>query len=550
MFIVLLLVLINLPLDVDGFEKPRAQTDYGEVVGTHGTTLKGRRYNAFYSIPYADKPIRFEEAREPKPWTNTLDATTPPPDCNQIRKGKPIGSEDCLYLNIFSPSDLNSTNPLPVTIFVHGGAFYFYSSTTFGPRYLLDKDIILVTINYRIGIFGFLCTEDEEVPGNNGLKDQVMAFGWVQRNIEYFGGDSTSVTLLGFSAGAVSIHYHYFSVLSRGLFHRGYLVGGTAFNNWAVQRNSLQKAKTYAESIGCPSFSVPKMVRCLKKAPADKLASATFLFLKFLNTPLCPWGPVIDRWSKNPFLLEYPIQSIFANRHYNVPLVASETMFSGLFPVAEFIERKDIIQQLDDNWEELGSYFLDTVDTVPQELQTQTLEQIRSFYFRGKSLIQNKSAIIKVATDRLYQADIGRSLSVHATVNPRVYFYMFNYRGAKSSSDSLSGTENNYGVSHIDDTYYLLNQSTGGPIENDRTGLKMIDAMTEMFYNFAKTGKPVFLKSVGWPPVRGEIPWVRFLRIDSPDSAVVTTSRNLGNYKFWSSLPINEPWAGRLLISS
>ncbi|CAH1399888.1 unnamed protein product [Nezara viridula] len=342
-------VFTTLSKSVDSFDKPRVQTDYGEVVGTRGTTLKGRGYNAFYAIPYADKPFRFEEAREPKPWTKPLDGSIPPPDCKQFRKGMPSGSEDCLYLNIFSPTNLkNSSEPLPVTIFVHGGAFYFYSSTTFGPRYLLDKDIILVTINYRIGIFGFLCTEDEVVPGNNGMKDQVMAFGWVQRNIAHFGGDPTSVTLLGFSAGAVSIHYHYFSVLSRGTIYnatlvnynvmmkfQGYLVGGTAFNNWAVQKNSLQKAMTYAESVGCPTSSVPKMVRCLKKAPADKLASATFLFLKFLNTPLCPWGPVVDGgWSRNPFLLEYPIQSILANRHYNVPLVVSEAMFSGLFPVA------------------------------------------------------------------------------------------------------------------------------------------------------------------------------------------------------------------------
>lgn len=97
---------------------------------------------------------------------------------------------------------------LPVMVFIHGGGFEGWSSvsTFFGPEYILDGDVLLVTLNYRLGILGFLSTGDEVASGNWGLKDQVLALEWVQSNIEYFGGDRNQVTLFGQSAGSVSVH--------------------------------------------------------------------------------------------------------------------------------------------------------------------------------------------------------------------------------------------------------------------------------------------------------------------------------------------------------
>ena len=105
-----------------------------------------------------------------------------------------------------------------VIVFIHGGAFQFGTGFGHGPHYLFDgdEDLVFVTINYRLGPFGFASTGDDALPGNNGLKDQVAALKWVQRNVAAFGGNPGSVTIAGMSAGGASVHYHMLSTLSRG----------------------------------------------------------------------------------------------------------------------------------------------------------------------------------------------------------------------------------------------------------------------------------------------------------------------------------------------
>lgn len=129
---------------------------------------------------------------------------------------EPGGQEDCLFLNVYSPMKiseqrlLNSSSGLPVIIFIHGGFFTVGSGGTrrLGPHKFMDHDIVLVTINYRLGVLGFLTLENEYAPGNLGLRDQQLAMEWVKVNIGFFGGDPSKVTLMGQSAGGMSIGYH------------------------------------------------------------------------------------------------------------------------------------------------------------------------------------------------------------------------------------------------------------------------------------------------------------------------------------------------------
>lgn len=111
------------------------------------------------------------------------------------------GDEDCLYLNVYTP-ELNPKNPLPVMFFIHGGAFKSGSGNIdhYGPDFLVQYGIVLVTINYRLEALGFLCLDTAEVPGNAGMKDQVTALKWVHENIANFGGDPKNVTIFGESA--------------------------------------------------------------------------------------------------------------------------------------------------------------------------------------------------------------------------------------------------------------------------------------------------------------------------------------------------------------
>lgn len=128
-------------------------------------------------------------------------------------------------------------------------------------------------------VTGFLSTEDDVVPGNMGLKDQSMALRWVHDNVEYFGGDPKRITLGGLSAGGASVHYHYMSPLSVGLFQRGVSMSGTALNCWSQTENALEKAKKLATLLGCPTNSTETLVNCLRYRPARSVIDAVDNFM-------------------------------------------------------------------------------------------------------------------------------------------------------------------------------------------------------------------------------------------------------------------------------
>ena len=127
----------------------------------------------------------------------------------------------------FQANSTTKSTLLPVMVWIHGGGFHMESANLdyYGPLYLLDQNIILVTVNYRLGLLGFLSSGDSVAPGNFGLKDQVLALKWVQKNIQVFGGDPNRVTLFGESAGGASVTYHVLSNSSNGKkhFHKKYL---------------------------------------------------------------------------------------------------------------------------------------------------------------------------------------------------------------------------------------------------------------------------------------------------------------------------------------
>ncbi|XP_017765621.1 PREDICTED: venom carboxylesterase-6-like, partial [Eufriesea mexicana] len=190
---------------------------------------QGREYEAFEGIPYGQPPVgelRFQPPHPAEEWSGVLSATKKGSICTQyLMRSMAIdgqiitGDEDCLYVNIYAPIRNGKNTLLPVIFWIHGGAYLFGSGNDMNETLIMDRNVVLVTVNYRLGPFGFLSTGDSLVPGNMGLKDQNLALRWVSKNIENFGGDPKNITLMGFSAGASSVHYHYLTPLSAGLFH-------------------------------------------------------------------------------------------------------------------------------------------------------------------------------------------------------------------------------------------------------------------------------------------------------------------------------------------
>ena len=162
--------------------------------------------------------VVFQDPVEVEPYDEEFDATDDGIVCPQfaIGAGEAMGDEDCLNLNVYTPKV--DKKKRAVMVYIHGGAFITGggSSSTFGPAYLVENDVVVVTFNYRLGALGFLATEDKAATGNMGIKDQILALKWVQNNIAAFGGDPNKVTIFGEDAGAASVSIHLMSPESNG----------------------------------------------------------------------------------------------------------------------------------------------------------------------------------------------------------------------------------------------------------------------------------------------------------------------------------------------
>ncbi|KAL1116580.1 hypothetical protein AAG570_005052 [Ranatra chinensis] len=173
---------------------------------------------------------------------------------------------------------------MPVMVYMHEGGFHFGGGSTFhGPQFFMDRNVVLVMFNYRLGAHGFLSFEDDWLPGNYGLKDQLMALKWVQANIENFGGDPKSVTIFGQSAGGSSVHYHMISTKSRGLFSRAIVQSGNAMSPWALIPKGLARSRAIlaSERLGCPTDgrTTDDLLGCLRNVTARDLAAVHESFL-------------------------------------------------------------------------------------------------------------------------------------------------------------------------------------------------------------------------------------------------------------------------------
>lgn len=159
------------------------------------------------------------------------------------------------------------TGPLlPVVFFIHGGGYAFGQNSVYtGIKLLNDEEIVLVSVQYRLGPFGFLYTGDDTVSANNGMKDMVQGLRWVQENIEAFGGDKNQVTVMGESAGSASALYMLISPLAQGLFHKVVAMSGSPLQEWAIDRNPKESANRLGALLNCTTESSAELVACLNE---------------------------------------------------------------------------------------------------------------------------------------------------------------------------------------------------------------------------------------------------------------------------------------------
>ncbi|MEY4761229.1 MAG: hypothetical protein RLZZ200_1085 [Pseudomonadota bacterium] len=217
----------------------------GQIVSLRSGAVQGETVGdvtSFKGIPYAAAPVGALRWRPPQPagkWHGVRDATRFGADCMQPRttfgdSGNPAGmSEDCLFVNLWRPAQVQA-GKLPVMVWIHGGAFHFGSGAqpAYDGQHLARRGVVLVSINYRMGRFGFFAfpsltrEHPQEAKGNYAFMDQIAALRWVRDNIAAFGGDPSNVTVFGESAGGVSVHTLLTSPQARGLFHKAIIESG------------------------------------------------------------------------------------------------------------------------------------------------------------------------------------------------------------------------------------------------------------------------------------------------------------------------------------
>ncbi|XP_045197202.2 bile salt-activated lipase-like [Mercenaria mercenaria] len=309
---VLLLILAVGDIQNESLRETVISTRIGSLKGiTQVVKFDGKFKNvtSFLGIPYAKPPIFERRFSRPEPYGDLknvpiYNATYYRPHCIQ-----PLAtyfymqyfnqSEDCLFLNIFIPGSSAPlhNNTFAVMIYIHGGSFAVGGADVYSGDMLSPfNDVIVVTINYRLNVFGFL-SSGEKYSGNYGLWDMKLAIQWVHDNIKDFGGDPTRVTLFGNSAGGGAVLFQAINPSNRGLFQRVIAQSGTCFAFWALQENPADNFNWYVTNAGCNTGTHSDMLNCLRKKPVEDLTLGYTIFLT-------NFVPAVDL----EFLLEDPIK--------------------------------------------------------------------------------------------------------------------------------------------------------------------------------------------------------------------------------------------------
>lgn len=499
---------------------PEVKIDQGALRGKYQESRKGRTFSAFTGIPYAQPPVdelRFKAPLAADPWEGILDASKPHDVCPQSNPitgdFTAIGTEDCLFLNVYTPQLPDSKNQLlPVIFYIHGGGFALGGASPdwYGPDVFLDKDIVLVAPNYRLGALGFLSTGDEVAPGNNGLKDQNLALKWTKNNIAAFGGDPERITIVGHSAGSASAHFQMLSPLSKGLIKGAVAQSGNAVAAWAIAPpgEAVRNAKRLAEFLHCPTVSSGKMIECLRKVNAADIIKQEIKYLEWSLDPMIPFKPVIEPNHEGAFISEHPIDIIKSGKAANIPFMTGITTEEGAIKTSSYFSNPSWIEDFDKEFNRVVPLSLQYDTQVDKDNKSRKL---RKFYFGDKTIDNTtKDELTNLYSDVLFLMGADESVRLHSKhSNKPVYYYLFGYRGSKSFSPIFGDPTYNYGVCHADELLYFFILPREFPnYKPTATDNKMTEILTTLWANFATTGNPTpqtdSVISTIWQPVKSE----------------------------------------------
>ncbi|XP_065369329.1 carboxylic ester hydrolase-like [Calliphora vicina] len=483
----------------------KVQTKQGIIVGQQKTLPNGNFYQSFQGVPYAVPPLGELRFKSPLPLEHF---GVPELNCLKERDvshqrdpltGEVIGSEDCLFLNLYVPHSSKSkasSKSLPVMVWIHGGGFWFGNGNSdyHLPLSLLQEDVIVVTLNYRLGALGFLCLPEEGIWGNAGLKDQRLALQWVQENIQTFNGDSDNVTLFGESSGASSIHLHVMSGHASTLFHKAIMQSGTANMEWVFQSNPAYKTRRLAELMNFKTSDTKELLTFLqspKVTPLDILAKTLHVMTSDERRRCLPsfiFKPVIeDNKSPDSFINQPVLERLQQPNSINIPSIMGYNSAEGLALMVRALKK---IEEFDKDFHRVvpRNIPLDPEDSEVKEIA----RKIRNFYLNGKSIKPDLyNNFTNLLSDYHFVVDMQHAAACHAKFQPQapLYFYRFEYDGDRNIYKRLFQLSNLAGVCHADELFYLFQMADDDMPVSERDQ-KLIKQFSNLWANFAKYANP------------------------------------------------------------
>ncbi|XP_010965637.2 carboxylesterase 5A isoform X1 [Camelus ferus] len=525
-------------------DAPVRNTRLGWVRGKQATVLgNDMPVNVFLGIPYAAPPVgplRFAKPKPASPWNDFQDATSYPNLCLQnsewlfsdqhiLKVHYPTFrvSEDCLYLNIYAPAHADAGSKLPVMVWLPGGAFETGSASIFdGSALAAYEDVLVVTIQYRLGMFGFFNTGDKHALGNWAFMDQVAALTWVQENIEFFGGDPHCVTIFGESAGAISVSSLILSPMAKGLFHKAIMESGVAIMPYLKAPNDERNEdlQMVANICGCNASDSVALLQCLRAKSSKELLS--------INQRAKSFTRVVDGF----FFPREPVDLLTQKSFKPVPSIigVNNHECGFLLPMKEFPEI------LEGSNKSLALHLIHSILHIP----IQYLYLVGNEYFYNKhSLVDIRNSFLDLLGDVFFVIPGLVTAKCHRDAGAPVYFYEFQHRPQCLKDKKPAFVK----ADHTDEIRFVFG---GAFLKGD---IVMFEGATEeeqwlsrkmMRYwaNFARTGDP---NGEGLPlwPVYSQTE--EYLQLDL-NMSVGRRLKEL-ELQFWTDIPLMMSMAGALL---
>uniref|UniRef100_A0A8C6ULI9 Neuroligin 2b n=1 Tax=Neogobius melanostomus TaxID=47308 RepID=A0A8C6ULI9_9GOBI len=553
---------------------PIVSTGYGKIRGIKkdlNNEILGP-VEQFLGVPYATAPIgerRFQPPEAPGSWQEIKNATQFAPVCPQNVHGVlpeimlPVWftdnldaaatyvqnqSEDCLYLNIYVPTedgpltkkqdestmnrprdeDIRDRRKKPVMLFIHGGSYMEGSGNMFDGSILAAYgNVIVVTMNYRLGVLGFLSTGDQSAKGNYGLLDQIQALRWLNENIGHFGGDPERITIFGSGAGAACVNLLILSHHSEGLFQRAIAQSGSAISSWSVNYQPMIYTKTLAKKVGCTLGDMAELVECLRRKSFRELVDQDIQPARYHIA----FGPVVDGdvVPDDPEILMQ--QGEFLN--YDILLGVNQGEAAFDYTISNFVDnlygypdgtlcsRKGILR------ETIKFMYTDWADRDNSDMRRKTL--------------------LALFTDHQWVAPAVATAKLHAEFQSPVYFYTFHHHCQTEARPDWAD------AAHGDEIPYVFGIPMVGatdlfPCNFSKNDVMLSAVVMTYWTNFAKTGFiPTYLfprdtTFIHTKPNRfEEVIWTKFSSKDKQYLHIGLKPRVRDNYRankvaFWLEL--------------